>query len=169
VLSATEAARACGVSLRTMSRRLNSGQVPGAERDGNAWRVPVEGLIAAGFQLYRSQPVEPDPATGYLPGLPGPAQLQAQRVAELEQQLRDEQHRRELAETRERGLERLVEQLREDLDYQRSLMPGPAPEDVDEVHKYIPSPEFEDAAAALQRGRAEARQRGRLRVRWFRR
>lgn len=117
MLSATEAAEACGVSLRTMSRRLNAGKVPGAERKGNSWAVPLEGLLAAGFHPYRSEPaaaaVVPDPAA-------------VERVAELEKLLGDERHRRELAETREQGLRELVEQLRGDLDYQRALMPGTA-------------------------------------------
>jgi len=107
-----------------MSRRLNRGEVPGAERVGNSWSVPVEGLLAAGYPVNRSRPEQGETFLRVADKVAGA--ITDQRVTELEQQLRDERHRRELAETRERGLERLVEQLRGDLDYQRALMPGGA-------------------------------------------
>lgn len=58
VVSAAEAARLAGVSARTMSRHLAAGKVPGAEREGGGWKVPVDGLVAAGYTLRTG----PDPA-----------------------------------------------------------------------------------------------------------
>jgi uncharacterized protein YlxW (UPF0749 family) len=47
------AARACGVSCETIRRRLRTGRLPGAFRDGpaGAWQIPVSDLVAAGFEV----------------------------------------------------------------------------------------------------------------------
>jgi hypothetical protein len=61
-VSAAEAARLAGVSARTMSRHLAAGKVPGAERVGGGWRVPVDGLVAAGYPMRTSADPAPDAA-----------------------------------------------------------------------------------------------------------
>lgn len=60
VVSAAEAARLAGVSARTMSRHLAAGKVPGAERVGGGWQVPVDGLVAAGYKLRTGADPAPD-------------------------------------------------------------------------------------------------------------
>lgn len=56
--SITQCARVCGVSLRTIRRRLDAGHLPNARREWtpkgpetSGWLIPPHDLAAAGFQL----------------------------------------------------------------------------------------------------------------------
>lgn len=80
-LSAAEAARAAGVSAKTIGRALKAGRIEGAERlPGGGWAVPVEGLLAAGYTLHRS---EPEPLEVTPQGDPDRVRALEAEVAEL--------------------------------------------------------------------------------------
>jgi hypothetical protein len=80
-LSAAEAARAAGVSAKTIGRALKKGKVPGAERlPSGGWALPVEGLLAAGYVLHRS---EPEPVEVTPQGDPDRVRALEAEVAEL--------------------------------------------------------------------------------------
>jgi len=70
VLTLADAANACNLSARTMGRKLKRGEIAGAEFDETKgqWRIPIEGLIAAGLSPFRyqqpaEQVAEPDEAS----------------------------------------------------------------------------------------------------------
>lgn len=87
-LSAAEAARAAGVSAKTIGRALKAGRIEGAERlPGGGWAVPVEGLLAAGYTLHRSEPA---------PVVDTP-QPEADRVRELEAEVAELRRERDVA------------------------------------------------------------------------
>lgn len=140
--SASEAARRCGTSRATMTRRLQAGAIPGATRDAaGAWLVPLSGLLAAGFH----------------PDRPAPPEEQQDQDAEAAtaDALRDAHHSRELAEIRAAlDLERARRQAAEELaaeraarvsDLRRALLalaPPETPQDAPEtVPQSEPSPE----------------------------
>ncbi len=50
-----EAAAACGKSKETVTWRLKKKQFPGAKKVGNRWTIPVEDLLAVGWQPTDSQ------------------------------------------------------------------------------------------------------------------
>jgi len=103
VLSAAEAARAAGVSPKTVARALKAGKVPGAERlPSGGWAVPVEGLLAAGFTLHRSEP-EPVVET---------AQVEPDRVRVLEAEVAELRRERDVAVARAALLEQSADDLR---------------------------------------------------------
>ena len=50
--SAADAARAAGVAVSTVTAAIDDGKVPGAYRSSDGWwRVPVDGMRAAGWQV----------------------------------------------------------------------------------------------------------------------
>lgn len=56
-----KAAEECQVGRSTIMRKLYSDEIPGAEKIGGVWQIPVPGLIAAGFKPGRpTPPTEPD-------------------------------------------------------------------------------------------------------------
>lgn len=115
VLTLSEAVHACGVSRATLKRRLTAGELPGAYKDDEgSWRLPVDGLLAAGFRLHRPEPVhEPAPTQAHDPGL---IEELRDRIARLNTELADARAR---AEERERALATLELAL-------RALGPGSA-------------------------------------------
>lgn len=114
VLTLSEAVHACGVSRATLKRRLAGGELPGAYKDDEgSWRLPVDGLLAAGFRLHRPEPVhEPVPTQAHDPGVMDELR---DRIARLTAELADARAR---AEERERALATLELAL-------RALGPGP--------------------------------------------
>lgn len=105
VWSASEAARRCGISRATMTRRLQADAIPGATRDeSGAWLVPLSGLLAAGFH----------------PDRPAPPEEQQDQDTTADA-LRDAHHARELAEVRAAlELERARRQAAEELATERA-------------------------------------------------
>ena len=104
-LGLNEAARAVGVSRRTLERRLKAGTLEATKDTAGAWVIPLVGLLEAGFQL---RAVE-EPAEEPTPDAPTPlgderdqlvAELAEARAAIAEQavRLREAEHRAELAE-----------------------------------------------------------------------
>lgn len=59
VLSVSEAAKACQVAAKTITRRLPALQEHGASKDSDGhWRIPIEALLAVG--LRPGKPTSPD-------------------------------------------------------------------------------------------------------------
>lgn len=138
--SASEAARRCGISRATMTRRLQADAIPGATRDeSGAWLVPLSGLLAAGFH----------------PDRPAPAEEEDPQDQDAADALRDAHHARELAEVRAAlDLERARRQAAEELAAERAarvadlrqallaLAPPETPQDADTAPETPPpSPE----------------------------
>ena len=66
----TDAAAACGVSRKTITRKLAELAAHGAAKDDDGiWRIPVEALLAVGLHPGRSLP-RPDRATAAAPRVP---------------------------------------------------------------------------------------------------
>lgn len=102
-LSVAAAARATGAARTTIQRALKEGRLPHAVQDGNAWSIPIEDLLAAGFTLQhqgrsvnQERPAAPaaDAAPLKVPADPNTAA----ELAELRKALAVEQARREAAE-----------------------------------------------------------------------
>jgi len=109
-----QAAQACGVSARTIMRRLADGGLVAYKDERDAWQIPVSALIAAGFAV--GKPSDPDPSTP-APGEPTVNELRAQ-IALLEARLDGAERLRQAAE-------RNADDLRQAL---RMLEAGPKPE-----------------------------------------
>ncbi|WP_084252914.1 helix-turn-helix domain-containing protein [Devriesea agamarum] len=59
VLSLAEAARACGVSVSTVRRRLARLTELGATRHDTSWRIPISALVAEGLMPRVAPPDTP--------------------------------------------------------------------------------------------------------------
>ena len=102
-LSVAAAARATGAARTTIQRALKEGRLPNAVQNGNAWSIPVEDLLAAGFTLQhqgrsvsQERAAAPAADTAPLETLADPTT--AAELAELHKALAVEQARREAAE-----------------------------------------------------------------------
>ncbi len=71
--SESQAAKLCGVSRSTIQRARKRGDIPGVERVGSGWSLPLEGLLAAGFT--------PESGAGTPLGTPPPASMPGQAPA----------------------------------------------------------------------------------------
>jgi len=122
-LTLTEAAKATGVSRKTLRRRLDAHEFPNASRlDGPAgdssgpWVIPIADLLGAGFTLHSSDDVQvedkPDDHSVDL------------RIHDLEHELALERERRRAADDLRAAAERNAEDLRTAL---RMLEAGPQP------------------------------------------
>lgn len=102
-LSVAAAARATGAARTTIQRALKEGRLPNAVQNGNAWSIPVEDLLAAGFTLqHQGRSVNQErataPAADAAP-LKAPTDPNTTaELAELRKALAVEQARREAAE-----------------------------------------------------------------------
>lgn len=97
VWSAAEAARQCGVSRSTLTRRLNAGDIPGAQKTADGWRIPAQGLAISGLPV-RSLPADQDDAAPSAGGATEAATDSSAELAQLRAQLETERARREGAE-----------------------------------------------------------------------
>lgn len=117
VLSVAQAAELCGVSVDTIRRRLHSGGLPGAARDGTtanaAWLIPGSSLKRAGlcsseilgaFQQSASEGAAP-----------------SAELAELTAELAKERVQREMAE-------QMLAQMRSEVDHLRRMVERLLPE-----------------------------------------
>lgn len=160
--SAAEAARRCGVGRATIQRALTAGRIPGAEQTDAGWSIPIEGLLAAGFNPSAPPPAEDTapPAREHDRAAAEPVTEQVQRIAELEQQLAEarrladlERVRREAAETLAAERAERVVDLRQALrmleaapadrpapEPQPEPIPAPAPEPVQQPAPAAPTP-----------------------------
>lgn len=121
VWSAAEAARRCNVSRTTLTRRLNAGEIPGAEKTADGWQIPAQGLAIAGL-AGQTAPDAPETDDGDQDAADRAA-AEAAEVAMLRAQLETERARRE-------GAERLAdERAARILDLQtalRAIAPPPS-------------------------------------------
>ncbi len=125
-VSLGEAVKVTGAARSTLQRRLHTGAIDGAERGSDGgWRIPIAGLIAAGFMPRISPPdTPPAPVPDPFPPAgtaPREAELTA-RLVRLEAELEKERAVREAMERNLAGLERALEAM------SRALPPGPATE-----------------------------------------
>jgi len=111
-LTLTEAAKATGVSRKTLRRRLDSDEFPNASRlDGPAgtgtgpWVVPIADLLGAGFTLHSPNDDQGDEDESDDHG-------DDLRVRELEHELELERERRRAAEALRVAAERNADDLR---------------------------------------------------------
>lgn len=123
-LTVSEAAERTGTSRSTVRRRLDGGELPSAWREtgpdganSGPWRIPVDDLLAAGFDLSAPSREQATPNASEPAGPPGPAgEADAHELAELHAQLdraRAEAERwRAVAEERQAALDRADTALR---------------------------------------------------------
>lgn len=103
IFTVTEAAQACRVDRRTITRKMDALEAAGAYKDAvGQWRIPLAALLTAGFTP--GKPAGPD-ATPSTPGHNNTPQgdALADALAEntrLHAELIDAQHRAQIAETR---------------------------------------------------------------------
>jgi len=131
VWSAAEAARRCGISRSTLTRRLAAGAIPGAILTDKGWRIPSHSLTRRlqegdipgrppGFQQADQQPADTDQGHG------DATEDTTAQVAILTARLETERARRE-------GAERLAEEragrIRDLQTALRALTPPPADDD----------------------------------------
>jgi len=114
VFTVKQAAQACGVSARTIMRRLADGGLVAYKDERDAWQIPVSALITAGFAV--GKPSDPDP-TPPATGEPTVNELRV-RIELLEARLDGAERLRQAAE-------RNADDLRQAL---RMLEAGPKPE-----------------------------------------
>lgn len=160
--SAAEAARRCGVGRATIQRALTAGRIPGAEQTDAGWSIPLEGLLAAGFNPSAPPPAEDTapPAREHDRSAAEPVPEQAQRIADLEQQLAEARRLADLERVRRESAEALAaERAERVVDLRQALrmleaapadrpahepqpepMPAPAPEPVQQPAPAAPTP-----------------------------
>jgi len=138
-LTLTEAAKAAGVSRKTIRRRIDDDKFPNARRlDSGAgpaagpWVIPVADLLAAGFKLHQQDAPDPEPAPPEQTDEPtAPAAELVAEVARLEAELATERTRRATAEARREAADQLraaAERNADDLRTAlRMLWAGPQP------------------------------------------
>lgn len=134
IWTAAEAARRCGVSRTTLTRRLLAGEIDGAHKDADgAWRVPLAGLLAAGMPPTdpRAEDHAGDDAEAPGESIAGDAEARiaaaehAAEIAQLRAEITTERVRREAAEAIAAIQAERVAELRQAL---RMLEPPPQPE-----------------------------------------
>lgn len=114
------AAEVAGVSVSTIRRNRELLREHGAVLDPDGWKVPMSALIASGL-MRRITP--PDQPASTSKGPEKPAKDQApEHVRELERELLEERHRRELAEERQHAAEAVARERGEALEDMRSAM-----------------------------------------------
>jgi hypothetical protein len=123
-LTVSEAAERTGTSRSTVRRRLDGGELPSAWREtgpdggpSGPWRIPVDDLLAAGFDLSAPSREQATPNAGEPVEPAGPAgDADARELAELRAQLdraRAEAERwRAVADERQAALDRADTALR---------------------------------------------------------
>jgi DNA-binding protein H-NS len=114
------AAEVAGVSVSTIRRNKELLREHGAVLDPDGWKVPMSALIASGLMRRTTPPDQPAPVHR---GAEVPTEaLMPERVRELERELLEERHRRELAEERQRAAEAVAHERGEALEDVRTAM-----------------------------------------------
>ena len=143
-LTITEAAAACGVSRKTIRRRLDADKFPNAHRlDGPAgtetgpWVIPIEDLIAAGLQPGKPAPPDkPEPVS--------PEPMDASHASEADdelEKLREENNDlRRRAEVAEAELRRADQTIEAQAMALRMLEAGPPPGPAPATHTETATP-----------------------------
>lgn len=140
----SEAVERTNASRSTLRRHLENGRLPNAYKDtSGAWRFPLEDLLAAGVSLLKSNPEVPVSVLSEQP-VEQPMSNQAQRIAELEQQLAVERER-------SAGLERLAtfaHERAEDLRMALRMIEGTKPEQPTEQALSVVSEQAQDGTVS---------------------
>lgn len=117
VLSVAQAAELCGVSVDTIRRRLHSGDLPGAARDGAttnaAWLIP-------GSSLCRARLCSPEKLAAFQQS-PSEGPAPNAELADLTAELAKERVQREMAE-------QMLAQMRSEVDHLRRMVERLLPE-----------------------------------------
>lgn len=158
VLSLTDAATACDVARRTLTRALDAGKFPGAWRaDGRQgpgsgpWMVPVVELMAAGYMPKVSEPTRAPLGAPRISSTTSSVDASAQADAlteelqALKSRLSAAEHRAEMAEALATERERALDDLRTALRVLEASRPAPATPaptvDLDPDHVHLAAPE----------------------------
>lgn len=118
VLSLAEAARACGVSVSTMRRRLPRLTEHGATRHDTSWRIPISALVTEGLMPRVTPPDAPSRDTltrSMTPPVDTPSDTSLQALRE---QLADAEKRAAVAEAELRGTRALIDEKQRTIDAQ---------------------------------------------------
>lgn len=136
VLSLAEAARACGVSVSTMRRRLPRLMTRGATRHDTSWSIPVSALVAEGIMPRVTPPDTPSCDT-VTRSMPPPGDTPSDTSVEaLREQLAEAEKRAAVAEAELRGTRALIDEKQRTIEAQahalrlleppRAVAPEPA-------------------------------------------
>lgn len=122
VLSLAEAARACGVSVSTMRRRMPRLTQLGAVRHDTSWRIPISALVAEGIMPSVTPPDAPSRATltrsmPPLGGTPSDTSLE-----DLREQVVDAEKRAAVAEAELRGARALIDEKQRTIEAQAHVL-----------------------------------------------
>lgn len=119
------AARATGVSRRSISRLLETGKLEGATKTtAGVWSIPTEALLAAGLTLHAPEP--PPNTAENTSNASNPALSAADEVTVLRAELNEWKHRAQLAEALATERAATLDDLRTALELaQRALPPAP--------------------------------------------
>ncbi|MDN6460821.1 winged helix-turn-helix domain-containing protein [Brachybacterium sp. JB7] len=118
VLSLAEAARACGVSVSTVRRRLTRLTEHGATRHATSWRIPISALVAEGMMPRVTPPdtSSHDTVTRSMTRhRDTPSDTSSQ---DLQEQLAEAEKRAAVAEAELRGARALVDEKQHTIDAQ---------------------------------------------------
>ena len=103
-----EAATACGVSAKTIRRRVQNDAFPNAHRTGRGpWLIPVEDLLADGLQPGKPSP--PDAVEEPEPAVANKVDADLAELARLREQNAELRRRAEVAEAIAQERERTIE------------------------------------------------------------
>lgn len=109
VLTLAEAARACGVSVSTMRRRLTRLTEHGATRHDTSWRIPISALVTTGMMPSVTPPDTPSRDTLTRSMTRHDDTPSDTSSADLRAQLADAEQRAAVAEAELRGARALVD------------------------------------------------------------
>jgi hypothetical protein len=173
VLTVSAAARACGVSRRTIHRRLAEHAFPSAtQTPEGTWQIPIEDLLGAGFHL--NAPTLDTPPDAHEQVMAGTPHAQAVvngstpevhtlrgALTEAERRIAAAEGRANLAEAVATERLRTIEALNLAL---RALQAGPQP--VDRLHDLVtaPAPDTPPRTVATRADAPDAKH-----VRWWHR
>ena len=118
VLSLAEAARACGVSVSTMRRRLPRLTQLGATRHDTSWHIPISALVAEGLMPSVTPPDTPSRDTltrGMTPPSDTPSDTS---LVALREQLAETEKRAAVAEAELRGSRALIDEKQRTIEAQ---------------------------------------------------
>ncbi|GAA4826484.1 hypothetical protein [Tomitella cavernea] len=150
----SEAAQRTGTSRATLLRRIESGQLTGARKEGKSWSIGLDDLLAAGFLPDRPSPptdAHVDASTDMSTGVHGHVQPPTdayQRIAQLEHELALARAQRVAAEQVAAERERTIEAQALAL---RMLEAGKPPPDDAPPDPPAPAPPPPDVSATKQK------------------
>lgn len=122
VLSLAEAARACGLSVSTVRRRLPRLTERGATRHDTSWRIPISALVAEGLMPRVTPPDIPSPDTLTRSTAHHAGTLSDTSAEDLRAQLVEAEKRAAVAEAELRGARALVDEKQRTIEAQAQAL-----------------------------------------------